>query len=147
MLENIESSQIQANAATAALLMSVVVNIVLALKWWVERCDTQKKETRAAKIDEFEQLSKLLKILNEELDKREKSDREKDTELAGLKAWRETLTDKLGQARKDLWDVSQSYREIKRFLASDRLPDDLLLTGLLQETERKIEGIIECLKR
>jgi len=143
MFENGDSSQIQANVTIAALIMSLVGNILLGLpqglKWFLER-------RRQGKIDEFEQLSKLLKILGDELEKREKSDREKDSEISELKIWRETLSDKTAQARKDLWDVSQSCREIKRFLVERQINHDLL-SATLNNTEQKIQEIIECLKQ
>lgn len=161
MQENIDPSLFKTYSGTVLNILMAFGYIWIGVKWWLERGDKKKTEQRLAdeekekrrleeenqkhrlKIDEFEQLSKLLKLLDEQLDKRERSEKEKDSEIEALELWRETFTDKQREARAVLWSVSEVCREMKKCLDSG---DNEKLIVIISEIDAKIVNVRETLK-
>lgn len=136
MLEN-EISQIGANVTVAALIVSLVVNLVQGapklFQWFYERKD--KKE-----LDQVEVFQKLIKAVVERLEQSEKDGELKDTKIKDLRRWVEMAEEKHRDSRRLLHEFSETFREIARRFSDEEGKQ------AAADLEKMIDEICEGLK-
>lgn len=124
---------------------SIITNIVLVVKYLIDRRDQNAKNKNANTITAYDQLSALFTTLREQLVKLELREAEKDKEIENLESCLDVMQQKAKKARLDLLDLNQSVKDIKRFLKIHEINDrDILET--LEEVEKQLTTIGDCLQ-
>lgn len=129
----------------AGLITSLITNFALGLKLFVDWRSSAATRRDAAEVKAYEQLESLLKLVQEQLNKKDLANREKEDEIEQLERCLDDIKEKAKRARLDLMDLKQSVKNIRRFLSEMKIDDDAILKTI-DELDRQLSEIGDCLK-